>query len=340
MMKKEKKIWNSSWPALIMAPMDDVTDFAFRQVFAQFGVHAAGGAGIWQSFAKILPRQRRKNFVSFTEFVSADGLSLADEKGKQKLLKKLKFKENEHPIVAQIFGSNIDNLKEAAKLVEKLGFDGVDINMGCPDKSVEKTGSGSALIKNPELAKRIVKELKAAVNIPVSVKTRLGYYRVDFEWIKEILSSEPAVLTVHLRTRQEMSKVDAHWEAVDDLLKLRDEISPKTKLVANGDIKSLEEAKEKISQYNLDGVMVGRGLFGNPLFFGGKKMNKNERIRLLKEHIKIFEENLLSTKSYSVMKKHFKAYISDFDDARALRARLMETQTPQEALEILSNFSK
>ncbi len=337
---KKKEIWNSSWPALIMAPMDDVTDFAFRQMFARFGLPKRGGAGFWQSLAKILPRKTQKNFVSFTEFVSADGLSLADEKGKQKLLKKLKFKENEHPIVAQIFGSNIDNLKNAARLVEELGFDGVDINMGCPDKSVEKTGSGSALIKNPELAKKIVSELKAVVNIPVSVKTRLGYYHIDMDWIKEILSSEPAVLTVHLRTRQEMSKVDAHWETVDNLLKLRNEISPKTKLVANGDIKNLEEAKEKISQYGLDGVMIGRGLFGNPLFFSGKKMNKNERIRLLKEHIKIFEENLLDTKSYSVMKKHFKAYISDFNDARALRAHLMETQTPQEALEILNNFSK
>jgi len=319
---------------MVMAPMDDVTDVAFRQMFARYGVGRA--KYLPKYLANILPA--KKQFISFTEFVSADGLSLADAKGKEKLLKKLHFKRNEHPIVAQIFGSDIVRLKEAAKLVEALGFDGVDINMGCPDRSVEKTGSGAALIKNPELARKIVLALKEAVQIPVSAKTRLGYGSIDFEWIEQILAAKPAALTVHLRTRKEMSKVDAHWDVVESLIKIRDKASPETALVANGDIKSLKEAEEKLKEFKgLDGVMVGRGLFGNPLFFLGIKPSKKEKIILLQEHLRLFEKYLLGVKSYAVMKKHFKAYISDFKGAGDLRARLMQTENPEEALKILKN---
>ncbi len=332
---KMKKLWNKeSAPFFVMAPMDDVTDIAFRQMFARRGV---GRAKFLPAFAaKILPAQ--KNFVSFTEFVSADGLALADEKGKKKLMKKLAFKRNEHPIVAQIFGSNLENLKQAAKFVENLGFDGIDINMGCPDRSVEKTGSGSALIKNPEHAVQIVQRLKESVQIPVSVKTRIGYSKFDPEWIRKILGAKPAALTLHLRTRNEMSKVDAHWEIVPKILKIKEDSSPETVLICNGDIKSIQEAKEKIEKYKIDGVMIGRGLFGNPLFFLAKNPGKKERMALLKEHIKIFEKELLGINSYAVMKKHFKAYISNFEGAGDLRAKLMETNSPSETLKILKEF--
>ncbi len=305
-------------PFFVLAPMDDVTDIAFRQMFAKFG------------------KDNHLNPVIFTEFVSSDGLALADEKGKAKLMKKLDFCENERPVVAQIFGANIENMRNAAKLVEDLGFDGVDINMGCPDKSVEKTGSGAALIKNPELALEIVSSLKGVVNIPVSVKTRLGYNKIDFKWIKSILSSEPAALTLHLRTRAEMSKTKAHWELLSDILELRNSISENTILIANGDIKSINEAKEKSHQFNLDAIMIGRGLFGNPLFFKGEEVDMRTKIRLLIKHLELFERYLSDIKSYAVMKKHFRAYISSFKGAQELRTKLMATGNCQEAIKVLS----
>ncbi len=320
----KKKIKNNFWkklkkPILVAAPMDDVTDYAFRQMFARYG------KGLF----------RTNKFVLFTEFVSADGLKYAKEKDKEKIMAKLKFSKNEHPIVAQIFSSNIENLKEAAQLVERLGFDGVDINMGCPDKSVEKTGSGSALIKKPEHAIEIVQAIKEAVSIPVSVKTRLGYNKIDFDWIEKIISSKPDAITFHLRTRKEMSKVDAHWEIVPEIIKIKDDLAPDSILIANGDIKSKKEAIQKAEKYKVDGVMIGRGLFGNPLFFTGKIPGKKTRIKLLIKHLEIFDKELGKYKSFAIMKKHFKAYISNFDTAKELRQKLMETNTPQEAIQIL-----
>ncbi len=319
--KKNRNFWQGlSRPILTVAPMDDVTDLAFRQMFAKHG------------------KAQDKMPVLFTEFVSSDGLLLADKKGKNKLLKKLSFYKNEKPIVAQIFGANPERLAEAAKLVQKLGFDGVDINMGCPDKSVEKTGAGAALINNKDLAVQIIESVKNSVSIPVSVKTRLGYNKTDKDWIESILKTKPDALIIHLRTRKEMSKVSAHWDELSWITQSRDKISKETLLIANGDIKSVKEAKRKASKYAVDGVMVGRGLFGNPLFFTGKNLKREDKIELLAEHINIFKKELLGVKSYSVMKKHFKAYISDFDDARALRARLMQTNTPEESLQILKQY--
>ncbi len=336
MRKKGRNLWQRGGKMLVMAPMDDVTDIAFRQMFAQYGIKGMRSNTFLRSFANFF--SVKKNFISFTEFVSADGLALASDKSK--LLKKLEFKNNEHPIVAQIFGSNIAHLKSAAKLVEDLGFDGIDINMGCPDRSVEKTGSGAALIKHPEYALEIVSALKDSVKIPVSVKTRLGYNKVDLKWIEAILSSQPCALTVHLRTRSEMSKVDAHWEFVPKLIKLRDKLSKDTALIANGDIKSLDEAKEKLQSFAPDGVMIGRGLFGNPLFFSGEEASPKLKINLLIEHLKLFEKHLSGLKSYSVMKKHFKAYISSFNGAQDLRVKLMGTQSCKEAIDILKEELK
>ncbi len=323
--KKNRDFWKAlKKPILVMAPMEDVTDYAFRQMFARFG-----------------SQDGKKNFVSFTEFVSSEGLHYASDTQKEALFGKLMFAENERPIVAQIFGSDPQKMASAAHLVEKLGFDGVDINMGCPDKSVEKTGAGAALIKNPTLAKKIVFEIKKAVKIPVSVKTRLGYSKYDKNWIKEILTTEPGALTVHLRTRNEMSKVNAHWELLPELLNLRDSISKDTILIANGDVQSLKDALQKFEKYAPDGIMVGRALFGNPLFFSTpkSKMSRSKKIELLKVHLHLFNKHLKGYKSYAVMKKHFKAYISDFKGAKALRIKLMETENVQEALDILNSYS-
>ena len=172
-------------PIFVLAPMADVTDAAFRRIIAKYG----------------------KPDVFWTEFVSADGLTLAPEEGRKKLLRDLEYSESERPIVAQFFTSNPENMKKAAELAVELGFDGIDINMGCPDKSVEKQKAGAALIKNPKLAREIIRAAKAgAGSLPVSVKTRLGYNKDELEtWLPELLAEEPAVVTIHARTRKEMS---------------------------------------------------------------------------------------------------------------------------------------
>ena len=305
-------------PIFILAPMEDVTDIAFRQMFARYG------------------KDKHKNPVIFTEFISSEAIyhNIDDPK----LQAKIKFFKNERPAVAQIFGSDIKKMINAAKYLEKLGYDGIDINMGCPDKSIEKTGSGAAMIKNPELAKDIIRSVKSAIKIPLSVKTRLGYNELNLSWIENVLSCKPNALTIHLRTRKEMSKIDAHWEYMPKIKEMRDKISPNTILIGNGDIKSMQEAEEKIKRFGIDGVMVGRGVFGNPLFFLGKKPDKDTKIRLLKEHLKLFDKYLHGIKSYSIMKKHFKAYINGFEGAHDLRVRLMETHTADEAIDILKHL--
>ena len=181
-------------PIFVLAPMADVTDAAFRRIIAKYG----------------------KPDVMWTEFVSADGLALAPEAGRKKLLKHLEYSESERPIVAQFFTSTPENMKKAAKLALELGFDGVDINMGCPDRSVEKQGAGASLMKNVALARELVRAAKeGAGTLPVSVKTRTGYSKPDLEnWLPEILKEDPAVVTVHARTRKEMSKVPARREFV------------------------------------------------------------------------------------------------------------------------------
>ena len=316
---------NLKKPIFALAPMADVTDPPFRHIIATYG----------------------KPDVMWTEFVSSDGLF---SEGREKLLRDLKFSEIERPVVAQFFSSNPEYLYKSALLAQKLGFDGIDINMGCPDRSVEKQGSGAALIQNPELAKEIIKETKrGAGDIPVSVKTRIGYRKNEIEtWIPNLLETEIAVLTVHLRTRKEMSKVPAHWELVPRIMEIRDGMGLKNKtyILGNGDVETLEDAEEKIKETGADGIMIGRGIFGNPWFFNKEvdveKIPLKGRFRVMVEHARLFEDFFKDpenpeklTKSFDVMKKHFKAYISGFDGAKELRMKLMAAQNSDEIESIL-----
>lgn len=301
--------------------MADVTDVSFRRVIAKYG----------------------KPDVMWTEFVSADGLALAPEEGKKKLLKDLEYDESERPIVAQLFSGIPERMKIAAKLVQDLGFDGIDINMGCPDRSIEKQCSGASLIKNPKLAKELIRAAKeGAPNIPISVKTRLGYNKDQLEeWLPEILAENPAVVTMHLRTRKEMSKVPAHWERMKDVVKIRDEINPETLIFGNGDVVSLIDAQKKVDETGCDGVMIGRGIFGNPWRFN-KEIDRDlisiqERLQVMLEHTKLFEE-LLPHKNFAVMKKHYKAYVDGFEGAKELRLKLMEANNYKEVEEIVNGF--
>lgn len=315
---------NLKKPIFVLAPMADVTDPAFRRVIAKYG----------------------KPDVLWTEFVSADGLALAPEDGKNKLLKDLEYSEVERPIVAQFFTSNPEHMRVAAALAQKLGFDGVDINMGCPDKTIEKQGAGAALMKNPALAREVMRAAKeGAGDIPVSVKTRTGFNKPELEtWLPEILKEGPAVITIHARTRKEMSKVPARWEFVKRAVEIRDEcqrasLTQKTLIFGNGDVEDLNEARMKVEETGCDGVMLGRAIFGNPwLFKEGHRASLKEKLSVLIEHIKLFDKLLGETKNFAIMKKHFKAYIRDFDGAGELRAKLMETLTPAQAVALLSDF--
>ncbi len=305
-------------PFFVLAPMADVTDVAFRRVIAKYG----------------------KPDVLWTEFVSADGLVLASDEGKKKLMRDLIYTEAERPIVAQLFSSDPENMKKAAKLIASLGFDGLDINMGCPDKSIEKQGAGAAHIRNAKQAREVIRSAKEGVdNIPVSVKTRIGYNKDELDsWLPEILGEGVSAVTIHARTRKEMSKVPAQWSAVSRAVKMRNEIAPDTLIIGNGDVKSMAHARQLAEETKCDGVMFGRAIFGNPWLFAERAVTTEEKLKVLIEHTKLFDELLGDVKSFAVMKKHFKSYISDFNGAGELRFLLMQANNALEVETIINKF--
>lgn len=304
-------------PILVLAPMADVTDAAFRQMIAKYSSHVRADGTVGGPD------------VFWTEFVSADGLARATPEGKEKLMADLIYAEEERPIVAQLFSSNEEYIESAAALCRELGFDGIDINMGCPDRSIERQGCGAAMIKDPAKARAIIRAAKrGAGDLPVSVKTRVGYNQDELEtWLPELLAENPAVITVHARTRKEMSKVPARWERVARAVEIRDQFKSDTLIFGNGDALSIEDAKQKAAESGADGVMLGRAIFGNPWLFHPEKDLSNvsleERFEALLEHTKLFEE-ILPHKNFAIMKKHYKAYVNGFHGAAELRAELME----------------
>jgi nifR3 family TIM-barrel protein len=302
-----------------VAPMADVTDIAFRTMIAKYS-KPSGPDVMW------------------TEFVSADGLC---SPGREILKRDLEFTDAERPIVAQLFTSNPENMKKAAALCRELGFDGISLNMGCPDKSIEKQGAGAAHIKDWRHAQKVIRAAQeGAQYLPVSVKTRLGYNKVEFmEWLPKILECNVATLTVHLRTRKEMSLVDAHWELMPEIVKLVRDMTGQvseggTLILGNGDIKSVKEGKQKAKESGADGAMIGRGMFGTPWLFDEEAFEKGktteERLQILVEHTKLYEEKLGDIKSFAIMKKHYKAYVNGFDGAKELRIELMECKNSAE----------
>jgi len=347
-------------PIMVLAPMANVTDPAFRRIIAKYG----------------------KPDVMWTEFVSADGLFLG---GYDALIKDLAFSETERPIVAQFFTSKPDIMERAVKLAVELGFDGIDINMGCPDKSIEKQGAGAKLITNPKLAQEIIYAAKrGAENLPVSVKTRVGWSKNELEiLLPALLETNPAVITVHARTRKELSLVPARWEYVKRAVEIRDNFidlngkKSETLILGNGDVKDLDDAKKKVKETGCDGVMLGRAIFGNPWLFAGKDNNAkfsqvlgasqpdcskilidivSEKLHVMVEHTKLFEElfcppktdlqsksvrptpKVFRHKNFAIMKKHYKAYVTGWDGAKELRMKLMETKNAGEVEAIVEDF--
>jgi nifR3 family TIM-barrel protein len=302
-------------PIFVLAPMANVTDAAFRRVISKYG----------------------KPDVIWTEFVSANGLV---SPGREVLKMDLRFTEEERPIVAQLFSADPEKMEQAAKLVQEMGFDGLDINMGCPDKTIEKQGAGAAHIKNPQLAKEVIRAAKrGAPNIPVSVKTRVGYNKNEIEtWIPELLKEDLAVLTIHARTRKEMSKVPAHWIDVKRVVEIRNEMKVDTLIFGNGDVNNLKEAMARVEETGCDGVMIGRGIFGNPWLWSEHEPTTKEKLLVLVEHTKLFEELMTGVKSFALMKKHYKAYVNGFDGAKELREKLMDAENAGGVEEIIKNF--
>ena len=338
----------------MLAPMADVTDASFRRVISTYG----------------------KPDVMWTEFVSADGIVRATEEGKKKLMRDLLYSDkapsNERPIVAQLFGSHPEYMREAAQIVAHLGFDGIDINMGCPDKSIEKQGCGAAMMKDPLRAREIIRAAREGgvrveerdgrrveIHLPISVKTRIGYNKDELDtWLPELLKEEPAVITIHARTRKEMSKVPARWEHVAHAVQIRDEVQraaissgqPHTLIFGNGDILNLEDARQKAEMTGADGVMLGRAIFGNPWLFKPLSAGHSEiphvayqpqveeRLAVMVEHTLAFEELLGDVKNFSIMKKHYKAYVNGFDGAKELRMELMEASNATEVEHLVEQF--
>jgi len=316
----DKKCMGSFWntlpkPFFILAPMEAVTDVVFRHVVKQAGAPD----------------------VFFTEFVSTDGY--CSPKGRHSTRGRLAFSEDEQPMVVQIWGEKPDHFREMALGMKELGFAGIDINMGCPAKDVVKKGAGSGLIRTPALAAEIIAATKEA-GLPVSVKTRLGDIRVDelTEWLTHILKQDVANLTIHLRTRKEMSKVDAHYELIPEIKKLRDEIAPNTLLTINGDIRDRAHGLELVKEYGVDGIMIGRGIFANPYAFTDSyQPTREEILGLLNYHLDLFDKfnEELEPRQFDPLKRFFKIYVREIPGAAELREKLMHTKTTDEVRELL-----
>ncbi len=324
MIKKSdsKDIWKSlKKPILILAPMEDVTDTVFRQIIADLG----------------------KPDLFFTEFVNVDGLF---SPGEEAVKHRLKYTPKEKPIIAQIWGLKPENYYKAGTYLKNLGFDGIDINMGCPVPKVVKQGACSALINNHPLAQEIIEAtVEGAKDLPISIKTRLGFDKVDLEnWFKFLLSfKELSAITVHGRIAKEMSKEKAKWDLIGDVVKLRDSLKSKTFIIGNGDIKSREEALHMQRKYHVDGVMIGRGIFENPLLFSSKNADFQSKslqykLELAQKHIKLFQQTWENSKNPAILKKFFKIYIRDFIGANRLRLMLMQAKNYNDMLTVLQEF--
>ncbi|OGK09419.1 hypothetical protein A2767_05220 [Candidatus Roizmanbacteria bacterium RIFCSPHIGHO2_01_FULL_35_10] len=303
-------------PFLVLAPMEGVTDFVFREIVAT---------------------ELPKPHVMMTEFTNVESLM---SKGFEKTIIRFKFSEKQRPIIAQIWGMNPENYYKSAKLITKLGFDGIDINMGCPVREVFKMGVCSALINNRPLAKEIIDSVKKGANgLPISIKIRIGIKEVVTEdWAGFLLEQKIEALIIHGRTVEQMSKVPADWNEIGKVVKLRNKISPETMIIGNGDVNSYEDAEEKHNKFGVDGVMIGRGIFHNPWVFekGNKNHTPEEYKDVLIKHLNLYEKTYGDGRNYHIMKKFYKMYVNNFKGANQLRIKLMSTNNFKEAQEILS----
>ena len=298
--------------------MDDVTDTVFRQVIADCAPPDA----------------------FFTEFVNVDALQ---SRGRESTLMRLKFTDKERPIIAQLWGLNPENFKKSAKEIAEMGYDGIDLNFGCPEKNVVRNNACSALIR-PENRGRALEFIQAcregAPSLPLSVKTRLGFNEVDYSWHELLLKQKLNALTIHGRTRSQMSKVPADWSAIGHVARLRTSLSPETRIIGNGDVLTKQQGIELADRYGLDGVMVGRGIFQDPFMFADdspwERMTKEQKIALYRKHVELFAKTWKDgERRIHTLNKFCKIYINGFDGAKELREKLMSANSTDELLELL-----
>ncbi|UOE56436.1 tRNA dihydrouridine synthase [Cytobacillus oceanisediminis] len=306
-------------PFFILAPMEEVTDVVFRHVVSEAA----------------------RPDVFFTEFTNSD--SYCHPEGINSVRGRLTFTEDEQPIVAHIWGDKPEYFRQMSIGMAEMGFKGLDINMGCPVPNVAQHGKGSGLIRRPEVAAELIQAAKAG-GLPVSVKTRLGFTEVDEwkVWLKHILEQDIANLSIHLRTRDEMSKVPAHWELIPEIKKLRDQVAPDTFLTINGDIPDRQTGLELAQKYGIDGVMIGRGIFHNPFAFEKEKKDHSseELLDLLRLHMDLHDQySHLELRPFTALHRFFKIYVKGFPGASALRNQLMNTRSTDEVRELLDAFA-
>lgn len=305
-------------PFFILAPMEDVTDIVFRHVVSEAA----------------------RPDVFFTEFTNTE--SFCHPEGIHSVRGRLTFSEDEQPMVAHIWGDKPEHFREMSIGMAEMGFKGIDLNMGCPVANVASKGKGSGLILRPETAAEIIQASKAG-GLPVSVKTRLGYYDIDEwkDWLKHVFEQDIANLSIHLRTRKEMSKVDAHWELIAAIKQMRDDIAPDTLLTINGDIPDRKTGLELAEKYGIDGVMIGRGIFHNPYAFEkeAREHTSKELLGLLRLHLSLFDKySKEESRLFKPLRRFFKIYVRGIRGASELRHQLMQTNTTDEARALLDDF--
>lgn len=305
-------------PFFVLAPMEDVTHIVFRHVVSEAG----------------------RPDVFFTEFTNTE--SFCHPEGIFNVRGRLTYAKDEQPIVAHIWGDKPEHFRKMSIGMAKQGFKGVDINMGCPARNIAPKGKGCGLIRRPDVAADIIQAAKAG-GLPVSVKTRIGYQEIDewHDWLTHLFKQDMANLSIHLRTKKEMSDVDAHWELIPEIKKLRDEIAPDTLLTINGDIPDRQTGLELVNKYGVDGVMIGRGIFKNPFAFEKEptEHSNKELLDLLRLHLDLHDKYLESEpRLFRPMRRFFKIYVRGFKGAGELRNQLMNTASTDEVRVLLNNL--
>lgn len=312
-------------PFFCLAPMEDVTDLVFRQIV----------------------RDCSSPDLFFTEFVNVDGVQ---SQGRENVSRRLRLGSNENNVVAQLWGLKPENFYKTAREIVRGEFGsyvGIDLNMGCPEKSVVRSGACSGLINNPDRAVEIISATQkgAAGKLPVSVKTRLGFNEINLEWPRILLKQQLSMLTIHARTRKEMSKVPAHWEDIAAIVNLRNEISPETLIVGNGDVSSRQQGAQLAQRYGLDGIMIGRGVFQDPFVFSEHsqwpKLTSLQKIAIYKQHVELFEAVWLpGGRAVHTLNKFCKIYINGFDGAKEMRDLLMKAGSTTDLVSILEKYTR
>jgi tRNA-dihydrouridine synthase len=306
--------------------MEDVTDTVFRYFVLR-----------WAS-----PKYLK---VVMSEFLSVDGF--LHPEGREKVhhrlyihpLERKLLRQKGIKIIAQIWGTDPRKFEQAARIIsQEYEFDGIDINMGCPMKKIIKNGACSALILNPELARDIIQATQSGTHLPVSVKTRLGMKQfVTQEWITALLAAKPASIGIHGRIQKQLYSGKAHWDEIRKAVQIRNHSDKTIAIQGNGDVFDIPTGLRRIQESGVDGIMIGRGILKNPWFFNdaGFEITSQQKIRLLLEHTKLYEDTWQGIKSFAIMKRFFKMYISDFKGAVELRGQIMPLNSYDEIRNVL-----